>query len=111
MPQIPLQVSKALDDVARWVRGRFGERVTGLSLFGSFARGEGSLLESDVDLLILVRRLTEPELVEIVNEVARLSCEHNILVSPLAMAHERFEEMRADDRLLTREIDREGVPL
>jgi hypothetical protein len=85
--------------------------LTGLSLLGSFARGGGFLLESDGDLLILVRGLTDPELVEIVHEVARLSCEHNILVSPLAMAHERFQEMRADDRLLAREIDREGVPL
>lgn len=59
-----LQLSRQEHDSTRVfadaLRDRFGDRVRGIHLFGSKARGEGTA-ESDVDLLVVLGRVGEWE--------------------------------------------------
>lgn len=101
---------EALEDLAREVRGRFGARLRQLVLFGSHARGEATE-ESDVDVLLVVDDLTGAEARAIGHLSGDLLTKYDVLVAPLAMSTERMRELRERERLLPREIDREGIPL
>jgi hypothetical protein len=68
-------------------------------------------MESDVDVLMVIEGMTEAELVEIVHEGAVIGTRHNVVLVPLAIEHARYEKLRRQDRLLVREIERDGIPL
>lgn len=108
---LPGMIEKPLAEFAAYVRRRFGERLEQLVLFGSWARGDADPLESDIDVLVVVRGLTVDELMELVGESARISVQYNLQINPLGMTADYYEELRQDDRLLYREVAREGVPL
>jgi predicted nucleotidyltransferase len=108
---LPDEVERAVADLRRYARLRFGLRLRQLTLFGSYARGEGVAMESDVDVLVVVEGMTEAELMEIVSEGAVIGTRHNVVLVPLAMEHARYEGLRRQDRLLVREIARDGIAL
>jgi predicted nucleotidyltransferase len=99
-----------LEQYCAWVRERFPGRVRALTLFGSRARGEGNE-ESDLDLLVAIEALTSAEAHEARQMAGDALTHHDILLSPLVMSWERFQELRSCERLITREIERDGVPL
>jgi len=84
----PLALALALRDGLRPV---LGERLRGLVLYGSHARGEADR-ESDVDLLVLLDRVeTLGSEIERIGPVAsRLSLEHDVLVSALPVSETEF---------------------
>lgn len=94
----------------QWLTDRFGARLREVVLFGSRARGEGSE-DSDLDVLVVVEDLTSSEAREVRYVVGDLLTRHGILVSPLAMSHHRFEQLRRRERRLAQEIARDGIPL
>jgi predicted nucleotidyltransferase len=100
----------ALESLVGWVRGRFGARVRELTLFGSRARGEGDE-DSDVDVLVAVDDVTSTEARDIAHFCGDLLTEHDVIVSPLVLATARLEELRRRERLIVREIERDGVRL
>jgi predicted nucleotidyltransferase len=100
----------ALESLVGWVRGRFGARVRELTLFGSRARGEGDE-DSDVDVLVAVDDVTSTEARDIAHVCGDLLTEHDVIVSPLVLATARLEELRRRERLIVREIERDGVRL
>ena len=108
-PGTPLIVS-TLKEFADWVRARFGERVSDLCLFGSWARGEATE-ESDVDVLVVIEGLTSDELYAVVARSAEIATARNVLLRPLVMSGDEYEALRRGDRLLYREIARDGAPL
>jgi uncharacterized protein len=108
---LPVDVQRALDDFVSYARQRFGPRLDRLVLFGSYARGEAVPLESDVDILVTVTDLSTAELVEIVDRAAEITSRHNVLLTPLAMDAARFRHLERTERLLAREIARDGVQL
>ena len=81
---------------------RFGDRLRGLALFGSRARGAGRD-DSDLDLLVDVRDVTRDERGAILDLAADLSVEHGLLLSPLVV--------REGTTRLSQEILREAVSL
>jgi predicted nucleotidyltransferase len=105
-------VQKALERFASGLRGRFGERLTDLRLFGSQARGE-TWRESDVDVLVLIADVTRTE----ADEVAGMAADAGLLddacvvLSPFVRSPEAFEELRRRELRIARDIDREGIPL
>jgi predicted nucleotidyltransferase len=100
----------ALRAFGAWLRARFGARLRELALFGSRARGEGHA-ESDLDVLVVVDDLTSAEAREVARFRGDLLTEHGVLVSPFTVSAERMAELRARERRIAREIDRDGVPL
>lgn len=101
----------AAREYAAWVRARFGARVYRIALFGSFARGEGLLPDSDIDVLAAVEALDRDELIELVQRGAEISTTYALAFSPLVMSGDEYRKLERQERLLAREIARDGVPL
>jgi uncharacterized protein len=91
-------------------RACFGARVGKLVLFGSQARGEATE-DSDVDLLGVVDQLTSADGRVVDAIVGDILTAMDVLISPLLLSAERFDELRARERVLIAEIDREGIPV
>jgi len=69
-----------------------GDRLHGLVLFGSRARGD-ALLDSDVDLLVVINgEFDYSDLLRRTSHItSRVSLEHDIVVSRTFVHRERFE--------------------
>lgn len=108
---LPADVRQALVTYRNWVRQRFGARVYRLTLFGSFARGDGYLPDSDVDVLVAIELLTDGEMFELVQQAAEIGTEHALVFTPLPLSADDYRKMECQQRLLAREIERDGVSL
>jgi len=84
---------------------RLGERLVG-TLFGSRARGEGTE-QSDLDVLVLVSKLTKLDRRAIVDLAYDLELEAHLILSPLV----RDSAAWPPPTLLATEIERDGVVL
>jgi predicted nucleotidyltransferase len=102
--------SASLKEHGDWLRARFGDRLRELKLFGSRARGEGHE-ESDLDVLVVVDGLTSLEAREIAQYAGDILTRHDVFVSAFAVSTERMSELRSRERLIAREIDRDGIAL
>lgn len=100
----------ALDELRDWLAARFGARLRELALFGSRARGEGDE-ESDLDVLVVVDELAWAEAREVAAFRGDLLTRHDVLVSPFSVSTARMAELRARERLIAIEIDRDRVAL
>jgi predicted nucleotidyltransferase len=100
----------AVADLCAWVRARFGDRVRRIALFGSRARGDGDEA-SDVDVLVVIDGLTGAERRDIARQSGEAVTAYDVIVAPFAVSSERWEELVARERLIAREIERDGVPL
>jgi predicted nucleotidyltransferase len=100
----------AVAEFAARVRASLGPRLARLVLFGSHARGEATE-DSDVDILVLMESVTSADARAIDEVVADILTRSDVLLSPLLLTATRFDELRARERRLAREIDREGVPV
>jgi predicted nucleotidyltransferase len=110
-PPLPPAVNGALHSLAARVRERFGDRVFRLVLFGSFARGDGRLPDSDVDVLVAIEAMTAEEMREIAQLAAEIGTDHTLALVPLPMDADEYRKYERQQRLLAREIASEGVPL
>jgi predicted nucleotidyltransferase len=109
--RIPHEVRALLGELAARLRERFGDRLVRLTLFGSYARGEADPIESDVDVLVVVRDMTLEERRLIVQTAVEIGCRHEFQLSALCLTAERFDKLVQDERLLAREIERDGISL
>ena len=107
---LPVSLRPALAEYAEKLRVLFGERLSEVRLFGSFARGEAHE-DSDVDVLVLVAGLTDLEIGLVAGEVASVIVKFGLPLAPLPMATERLAALRAQGRPLARALDEEGIPL
>ena len=111
MVLLPAEVQAALSELRVALRDRFGERLLRLVLFGSYAR-ERAHADSDVDVLVLV----SPRMPKDGHRAADAAVEvmlrrPDVVLSPLVMTPEELDALRARERRLAAEIDREGIPL
>lgn len=101
---------EALRDLAALARVRFGDRLRELKLFGSRARGEGNE-DSDLDVLLVVDDLTGAEARALGHDAGDLLTTYDVIVVPFALSTARWLELCERERLITREIARDGVSL
>ena len=93
------------------LRDRFGSRLVGVRLFGSYARGE-THEESDVDCLVLLDCVAPEDDRAITDLTGDLTWQAGgVVISPLVMSVDRFNAWKARERRAALEIDREGIPL
>jgi predicted nucleotidyltransferase len=100
----------ALADYAARLRTRFGGRLRLVSLFGSWARGEAHE-DSDLDVAVVIEDLTRLEWREAVGLAAFSLIELGEPLSPFVVSGARFDELRARERRIARDILAEGVAL
>src|SRR5258706_10109666 len=94
-----------LGELRRRIEARFGDRVEGVTLFGSRARGEGHE-DSDLDVLVLVRDLTAGERRALIDDAFDLEMAWGIAVGLLVR-----DSRRPLGAALAAEIRHDGVTL
>src|SRR5574342_673235 len=80
---IPRKIKKILRDLKKGLVEIYGEQLKAVYLFGSFARGEGKLPDSDIDVMIVLNgEFDFWEMDKRSSElVANLSLENDVLIS------------------------------
>lgn len=101
--------AKAVRIFTRALRERFPQ-VTKLILFGSKARGD-SEADSDIDVLVIVRREDWRLSNAISALAARISLEEGVLLGPIIIGQERWERMGQEQFSLYRNVVRDGLVL
>ena len=100
--------TRALHELRDWLRERFGLRFREMALFGSRARGEGNE-DSDLDVLVVIDDLTYPEGRGIAEQCGDFLTRDDLIVSTFSLSTERWRELHDRERLIAREIDRDGL--
>ena len=83
-------------------------RAQRVTLFGSYARGEAHE-DSDVDVLVILTHATHAERARAIDVGGLLGFEFNLAVAPVVMTAAEWDELVRRERLLVREIARDGV--
>jgi hypothetical protein len=109
-PDLSAAERAVLADFAAAVRAAFGRRVARIVLFGSRARGEGNE-ESDLDVLVLLRDTERKDQLRIYDIAYDLWTTTGIDISPFVRTPEALATLRARERRIALEIERDGVPL
>ena len=107
--ELPLEVASALADLKAALCDLYGERLCGVYLYGSYARGDYDE-QSDVDLLVVIE---SPERIGVeisrINSFASDIClRYDLLISALPVSSTTFHEARSAFFALVR---REAVPV
>jgi predicted nucleotidyltransferase len=108
---LPRAVKVALDAYHTALRDAFGDRLKELRLFGSYARDEARE-DSDVDVFVAIEDLTHTER-DLAFDLAYDVELHGewVGLSPLVYSTEQARDLRARERRLLCDIDREGIAL
>ena len=101
-------VRDAVDAFAAGVRAAFGARVREIAVFGSYARGDARP-DSDVDVAVVVDDLTGAEGRAIAYLAGDVLTARDVLLSTFTVSSSRMAELRARERLIAREIARDGI--
>ncbi|MBI5501257.1 MAG: nucleotidyltransferase domain-containing protein [Deltaproteobacteria bacterium] len=109
MVALPPLVREAIERWRRAIADRFGGRLDTIRLFGSYARGEARP-DSDVDLLTVINGLTREEWHEACGFSYEILLETGVYLSGLTCSREEWRTLRARERLLALDNEREGVP-
>lgn len=81
-----------------------------IRLFGSRARGEGDE-DSDVDLLVLLDQYNEQAKVQIWDAAHAIFASTDVPLSAQVLARARYEELKSRERLITQDIERDGITI
>jgi len=111
-----LKLSRAEIDELEEVAKRFVEEIKEIEgfkrcvLFGSVARGTADL-NSDIDILILLRE-EDAKMEEEMSQIAeRISSKESVRIMPDIMEEERFELMEKHEESFAENIEKEGIKL
>lgn len=92
------------------VTALYPTEVLSITLYGSQARGDAKI-ESDIDVLVVVRRDT-PMLRQALADLAwQVQFEHGVVISDIIRDVEQFNRMRANRFPFYQNIEREGILL
>jgi len=92
-------------------REHFKDRLRGLRLYGSAARGDWSP-ESDIDILVLLDQITGEDEDWLVRRAMDLGLgKSGFIIQPLFMTESDFARLVERERLFAIEVQREGMDL
>jgi len=110
LARLSVSEAEAVQTFVRSVNERFPQMIARVVLFGSKARGD-SQAESDIDVLVIVRREDWRLSNAISTLAARISLEKSVLLGPIVIGQERWERMEREKFSLVRNVIRDGFVL
>ena len=107
---LPRKLKKILHKLKKGLAEIYGEQLKAVYLFGSFARGEGKLPDSDIDVMIVLNgEFDYWEMDKRSSElVANLSLENDVLISTKLASEAKYAESKMP---LYINVRREGVAI
>lgn len=107
---MPQNIKKILRELKKGLTVIYGDQLKAVYLFGSFARGEGRLPDSDIDVMIVLKNEFDywKEDRRSSDLVAALSLEHDVLISTKLVSEKKYIESRMP---LYINVRKEGVPV
>jgi predicted nucleotidyltransferase len=106
---IPQPVQLALKEFQKYLADIYGERLQGIYLYGSYARGDFHQ-GSDIDILIPLEGAVNPsqEIDRIGDGVADICLDHNVLIATLPVPEEWLKKRKSP---LFENVRQEGIRL
>jgi uncharacterized protein len=101
-------ISAVLDEFRRQLSEHFGSRLVGLTLFGSYARGEAGP-DSDIDVAVVLDRIDSHA--ERVWPMQLSGSLDGPLLVPIVLSKSELDTLRAREDMLAENLDREGIAL
>ncbi len=100
-------ITPILQELKARLEELYGERLKGLYLFGSYARGEAEP-DSDIDVLMVLDdyEYTSDPIREVSRIGSELSLKHDCLISIMPMREGDWERQESG---LSRNVSREGI--
>ncbi len=105
---LPPRVRETVADYRVRLGAALGAKVTRVVVFGSAARGEATE-DSDIDVLVLLEQPTRSERRRALDIAGEIAMESGEPLSPVVLSVAEWDELLARERLLPREIERDGV--
>lgn len=105
---MPANIKKILRELKKGLVDIYGDQLKAVYLFGSFARGEGRLPDSDIDVMVVLKgEFDYWEMDKRSSElVANLSLENDVLISTKLVSETKYTESKMP---LYVNVRREGV--
>lgn len=106
---IPEAIRPILREVKAKLEAIYGDRLRGIVLYGSWARGEATD-GSDIDLLILLDGVQDPvsELDEYSKEIHEIDLEYDVVISTVPVDAAQFSALKVPLFICAR---REGIAI
>lgn len=107
---MPTHIKKILRELKKGLVEIYGDQLKAVYLFGSFARGEGKLPDSDIDVMVVLKgEFDYWEMDKRSSElVANLSLENDVVISTKLASEAKYAESKMP---LYINVRREGVPV
>ena len=110
IPSLSSDEQHILDDLKKSLTGKLGDNLVSFVLYGSKARGDYEA-HSDIDVAIIVRGLTRKTKNEILDMVAELEMKYLTPLSTLVLSETDFENLKARERRIAFDIEKDGLQL
>ena len=107
---MPDKIKEILRELKKGLVELYGDQLKAVYLFGSFARGEGKLPDSDIDVMVVLKgELNHREQDKRSRDlVASLSLENDALISTKLVSETKYAESKMP---LYINVRREGAPV
>lgn len=110
LPDCRPAVLTVLQDYVGKVVTLHGDQVLSITLYGSQARGDGSV-ESDIDLFVIVQKDTPTLRQALVDLAWQVQFEHDVVISDVIYSVEQFQQMQSRQFPYYQSIQRDGILL
>jgi predicted nucleotidyltransferase len=105
---MPASIKRILRELKKGLAAIYGDQLKAVILFGSFARGEGRLPDSDIDVMIVLKGIFNHREIDRRSSefISALCLEHDVLISWRFVSEERYQNSGMP---LMINVRREGV--
>ncbi len=109
-PVLAGQVHQAVEKLSHQLHALLRDDLVEIRLYGSWARHQAHP-SSDVDIVVVIRQLNLNLWRQVHELAARLSLEHDLVLSVNLLTQQEWEELQRLQTLYARRLQEEGVPL
>jgi len=105
-----MDIEQILKEFKRRIAELYGQRLTKVVLYGSYARGQANVEHSDIDLAVVLAGTVEPceEINRMADIFTDLNLEHNVLIAVYPVSESNFEKVESP---LLINVRKEGIAL